>query len=195
MTGMNLQFGGRTVPGFGLGAPDVVGPGIAALQAAVAQYGGPGITNPSGAVAGLQAAGNAAVGVVGPAIDAMSGGSPDIMKMTQWAWQQNGKLATVNSSGAATQADVDAAKAIVGQMITFYQQASRLAASLPTSASGSTPIPVSGGNRSSQVPTTTPPTDSTVPVPSPWPTLLAIGGAVVVVVGGVAVAVARSRAA
>jgi hypothetical protein len=192
MTGMNLQFGGRPVPWFGLGAPDAIGPGIAALQAAVAQYGGPGITNPSGAVAGLQAAGNAAVGAVGPAIDAMSGGSPDIMKMTQWAWQQNGKLAAVNSSGSATQADVDAAKAIIGQMITFYQQASKLAASLPTSASS---IPVSGGGRPSQVPATAPPVDSTVPVPSPWPTLLAIGGAVVVVVGGVAVAVARSRAA
>lgn len=157
----NLRYNGRPVAGFGVGAPDVVGPGIAALEAAVAQYGGAGITNPGGAVAGLQAAGSAAVGAVGPAIDALSGGNPDVMKMTQWAWQQNGKLAAVDSSGAATQSDVDAAKAIAAQMLTYYQQASRLAASQPKAA------PAAHSPRPSPAPAPAATTAAPVAPPSP----------------------------
>jgi hypothetical protein len=126
----SIQLGSRRVPGFGVGAPAdptreedpnhpgiskagyVVSAGIAALQAAVTQ---PGVT-----VAGLQAAGNAAVGAVGPAIDALSGSTPDTMKLTQQAWQLNGKL--------ASQTDLDTAKAIVNQMIALYQQAAKLPA-------------------------------------------------------------------
>jgi hypothetical protein len=115
MGGMErIQRGGRPVQGFGVGATTDVGAGIAVLQSALAQ---PGVT-----VAGLQTAGNAAVGSVGPAIDALSGSNPDVMKMTQLAWQQNGKLAGVKGS------DVDTAKGIVSQIITLYQQAAKLAA-------------------------------------------------------------------
>src|SRR5271166_4093831 len=101
MAGMeSIQRDGRPVRWFGVGAPPDAGAGIATLQAAAAQ---PGVT-----VAQLQAAGNAAVGAVGPALDTLSGSNPDVMKLTQQAWQLNGKL--------ATQADVDTAKALVGQM-------------------------------------------------------------------------------
>lgn len=108
-----IQRGGRPVHGFALGAGsgDTIDSGIATLQAAVAQ---PGVT-----VASLQAAGNAAVGAVGPAIDTLSGSNPDVMKLTQQVWQLNGKLAGVN--------DVDTAKALTSQMITIYQQAQKLA--------------------------------------------------------------------
>jgi hypothetical protein len=155
----NLRFRGLPVAWLGVGAPDVVGPGIAALQAAVTQYGGAGITNPDGALQGLKDAGNAAVGTVGPAIDALSGGSPDVMKITHFAWMENAKLASlpmakekhvvdlpdtgVNDSVAATQDDVDAASKNVQNMIGFYQQAQRLAASkhyvTPSAASSVAP--------------------------------------------------------
>lgn len=136
---MNLQYGGRSVAGFGVGAPDVVGSGLAALQATVAQYSHR-ITNPSKAVADLQAAGLAAVSTVGPAIDALAGGNPEVMKLTQLAWRQNGQLAAVNSSGA-TGADVDAAKEIVNQMIAAYQSARLAVGSAPRSAPASAPVP------------------------------------------------------
>jgi len=136
---MNLQYGGRPVAGFGVGAPDVVGSGLAALQATVAQYSHR-ITNPSKAVADLQAAGLAAVSTVGPAIDALAGGNPEVMKLTQLAWRQNGQLAAVNSSGA-TGADVDAAKEIVNQMIAAYQSARLAVGSAPRSAPASPSVP------------------------------------------------------
>jgi hypothetical protein len=188
---MNLQYGGRPVSWFGVSAPaDVVSAGIATLRAAVARYGGAGINNFGGAVAGLQAAGNAAVSAVGPAIDALSGGDPQVMRATQLAWQQNARLASVNSSNAAVRADVDAAKAVVDQMVTLYEQAARLAASLaPKSAR-------------SAVPAALPPA---VPDASPggglldWlaenKTAVLAGGAVVLVGGAVLAAVASRRPA
>ena len=178
-----LQFNGRQVSWFGVGAPDAIGPGIAALQASLTQYGVPGVNRfGDAAVAGLQAAGNVAVGAVGPAIDALSGNSPDVMKLTQQAWQANGKLATVNRSDTAGQADVDAAKAIVTQMIAAYQQATRLAASL---------APKIGPRSGSAL--TAPPASPGASEDSPWwfvPALI-VGGAVVIA-GGIALVGART---
>lgn len=189
----SIRRGGRPVSGFGVGA-DAVGSGIAALQAAIAQYGGASAADPVGAVAGLQTAGNAAVGAVGPAIDALSGSNPDVMKVTQSAWQQNGKLAAVNNSASATQADVNAAKAIAQQMLTSYQQAQRL-------AQPAAKAPATSGSGSG--PTTT--ASVTPTVSAPWSlndsgttrALLWIAGgtvASVVVVGGVALVVRRRAA-
>jgi hypothetical protein len=156
-----------------------VASGIIALQQAVAQYGGPGIDNPSGAVQGLQAAGNIAVSTVGPAIDTLSGGAPDVMKVTQFAWQANAKLAGVRSGPDATQDDVKAAKAIVLDMISQYQQAQRLAASkhfVPKAAPA--PVVPSGGQpMSAPAPSPAP----LVVTPSPWASILlptAAGGAI-----------------
>jgi hypothetical protein len=134
----SLQRGGFRVTGFGVGAPDAIGPGIAALQAAVTQYTSGTITNPGGAVAALLTAGTAAVGSVGPAIDALSGNDSTVMGATHLAWVDNGKLANVNSGPSATQADVDAAKAIALDMVNQYQVAQRLAAAKvkPSTSSG-----------------------------------------------------------
>jgi len=136
--------------------------GISALNNAVAQTtgGGP-VTNPAGAVANLQAAGNVAVTSVGPAIDAMSGSNPGVMNLTHMAWVENAKLAGYNNGSApqylpgglpnpdakqnATQADVDSAVASVRQIATLYGQAQRLAQSLgykpPPSAKAPTYAP------------------------------------------------------
>jgi len=187
-----LQFNGRPVAWFGVGAPDVIGPGIAALQAAFAQYRSPRITNPNKAVADLQAAGNAAVSVVGPAIDALSGGSPDVMKRTQLVWQKNGELANITG---ATGSDVEMAKGIVHDMIDAYQQAASLAASLAskTVPRGSAPPPrLPGGS----------PPASDAPQQGgflDWfaentTTVLLVSGAVVVVGGVALAAAARTRA-
>jgi hypothetical protein len=191
-----LRLNGRPVAWLGVGAPDAVGPGIAALQSAIAQYGGAGRANPGDAVAGLQAAGQAAVKTLGPDIDAMSGNSPNVMNSTQLAWQQNSALAALNSGPTGTQSDVDAAKAIVNQMITYYQQAASLAASPTPGVAPALPPKTSGSSSKSA----TSPTPSVDPsdgffgwLASNRAPLLAAGGAAVV--GGVAlVAIARHRA-
>jgi hypothetical protein len=191
---MNLRYGGRPVSWFGVGAPDAIGPGIAALQATVAQYSHR-ITNPGRAVADLQAAGNAAVSAVGPAIDALSGGNPDVMKLTQLAWRQNARLAAASSSGA-TGSDVDAVKEIVNQMIASYQEAARLAASsAPRTAAGPATASRPGG---SMTPPRAPPAAPTPPPDdgSDTATWIAVGvGVFVLVVGGVVVATSRQRSA
>ncbi len=102
---------------------------IATLQAVYNQFKGSGITNFGGAVSALQAAGNAAVNSIGPAIDALSGGSSDVMKITQWAWAKNGTLAGETSDDSATQASLTSALSDVSQMLAWYNQANRLAAS------------------------------------------------------------------
>jgi hypothetical protein len=180
----DLRFGGRPVSWFGVGAPDAVAPGIASLQAAVAQSSSS--ANPAGAVAALQAAGNAAVSAVGPAIDALSGGNPDVMKVTQQAWQQNGALASLNGG---TQSDLDAATKIAQQMIAYYQQAAKLAASkAPPTKSGSAANSKSPAS-SSGLPATTPDASSSGLDPMTW---VAIGcGAAALVVGGIIVATYR----
>jgi hypothetical protein len=186
-----LQYNGRRVAGFGVGAFDAIGPGIANLQATVAQYSHR-ITNPSRAVADLQAAGNAAISAVGPALDALSGGNPDVMRLTQLAWRQNGQLAAVNNSGA-TGSDVDAAREIVNQMIASYQSAKLAAGSVPRSG----PVPTPGRSAVTAPP---PPAASSTPSAddddksSTW-TWVAVGaGVLALVVGGAAIAAARSAA-
>jgi len=199
-----LQFNGRPVRWFGVGDPDDIGPGITNLQATIKQYSGR-ITNPSKAVADLQAAGNMAVSTVGPAIDALSGGNPDVMKRTQAAWTENKRLATVNSSGA-TGSDVDAAKTSAQEMIDNYQQAQNLATSLASKTGTAPATPSRSSAPAPRLPTapSTPPASPDVPDGGgflDWlaanKTAVAIGGAVVVA-GGIAVVAAtvpRRRAA
>lgn len=193
-----LQFNGRPVSWFGVGAPDVVGPGIAALVAVAQQYASPRITNPQKAVADLQAAGSEAVRVVGPAIDALSGGHPDVMRLTQLAWQKNGQLAGVNSSGA-TGSDVETAKGIVGEMITSYQQAAKLAASIaPKASAGSAQTQKPGGSSAMTPPVPdAPPSGGFLDWLSANKIAVIVSGAAVVVGGGLVVAatVPRRRAA
>ena len=112
---------------------DLVSDGIAGLQSAVTQYGGGNITNPGGAIAALQAAGAAAVKVVGPAIDTLSGGDPQTSRVTQGVWQQNGILAGINNGDSATQSDLTGAVGIVRGMASQYTVGARLAASLKAS--------------------------------------------------------------
>lgn len=106
----------------------VISNGIGAMQTAIAQASGSGITNLGGAIAALQAAGQAGASTVGPAIDARSGGSSQVMNMTQWAWSKNGSLAALPSDGSATKSDLAAALAALAQMTTWYGQAYKLAA-------------------------------------------------------------------
>jgi hypothetical protein len=121
--------------------------GISVLNNAVRDNSGSTITNPGGAVANLQAAGNVAVTSVGPAIDQLSGSDPKTMAVTHMAWVENGKLAAVNNAASATAADVASAAASVTQIATLYGQAQRLAQSL-----GYKPPPAT------KAPTYTPPT-------------------------------------
>ena len=242
LTGMGLQFNGRQVPGFGVAASDpedggcghlllprfgvgasedAVGAGIAAFQSKAMQLGGGGGFSPPPpaiAVAGLKAAGTAAVNTVGPAIDALSGNNPDVMKMTQQVWRLNrDQLTAVDGREGIGQAEVNATKGIVDQMIFAYKQASNLASSLAAKASADpgqgtatsrvnisqvpslkrAPAPRSSGSSPSTPPATAPaapPADDTVPVTSPW-TWVAVGaGVLVLVVGGVAVAARRQAA-
>ena len=208
---MNLRYGGRRVSGFGVGAPDVIGPGIKALQTAVAQVSGEGgftLPRPFNAVISLQAAGTAAVNAVGPAIDALSGNNPDVMRLTQGVWQQNKQLADVDHREGIGQADVDKAKKIVGQMVYDYIAAANLASSLvpkTTAATGGATASHPNNPRASRAPASastptappappTAPPDDSIPVTSPWLVPTLIGGAVLLV-GGVALVAATRRAA
>lgn len=103
---------------------------IAGLRAAIAQYSGPGITDPGGAVRAMQAVGNSAVAAIGPAIDSVSGGNAQVMQTTQFAWIKNGVLAGVRSGSDATLDDVQTAASALGDMATNYEQAYRLAKSV-----------------------------------------------------------------
>jgi hypothetical protein len=185
----SLRRGGRPVAWFGVGAPDVIGPGIAALQAAVTQYASGTITNPGGAVAALLAAGTTAVGSVGPAIDALSGNDPTVMGATHLAWVDNDKLSRVNSGSTATQDDVVTAKNLVLDMINQYQVAQRLAAAKAPKTAG--PAQASRGASTSTTPALP---DDTVPVASPWLVPALVAGGAVLVVGGIALAAARRAA-
>jgi hypothetical protein len=109
---------------------DVISDGLASLQSAVTAANAPGITNPGGMVQRLQAAGNAAVGVVGPAIDVLSGSDSKTMLMTQRVWQRNGILSTINSGSTATQADLQNAVSIASDMASQYGVANRYAKSV-----------------------------------------------------------------
>lgn len=110
---------------------DPISDSLASMQAVLNQFTGS-ITNPTGVVQAYQAAGNTAVGQIGPAIDALSGSNPNVMKMTQWAWSKNGQLAGYTD-------DVVSARAALQQMLTWYQQAYRLAQSQRTAAPASAP--------------------------------------------------------
>lgn len=137
---------------------DMISDGISTLQRSIPSGA---ITNIGGAVAQMQAAGNAAVASVGPAIDSLSGGNADVMKITQWAWSKNGELAGINSSESATADDLQAARAAVQQMLDWYGQASRLALSLKPQAPAAAPAATPAYR-----PVTTAPTSITkVPAP------------------------------
>jgi hypothetical protein len=126
--------------------------GIAALTGAIAQASTN--SNLGAAVSTLQAAGNAAVGDVGPAIDSLSGNDPNVTSLTQFAWNLNGNLSAVANDSSASSDDVTSASAIVSHMIDLYQQALALAqkpkaapAAVPASASivkqvAPVPVPV-----------------------------------------------------
>ena len=215
---MSLQYGGRPVQWFGVGAPDdVVNAGIAAFQGKAMQLvGGGGFSPPPPniAVAGLKAAGTAAVNAVGPAIDALSGNNPDVMRMTQQVWQLNrDRLAAVDGREGIGQADVNMAKGVVDQMIFTYKQAANLASSLApkTAADGTATsrINVTSGPAPSSWRAPARPGGSMTPplappaAPTPPPddggdtaTWIAVGvGVFVLVVGGVVVATSRQRSA
>lgn len=211
---MNLQYGGRPVSWFGVGAPDdVVNAGIAAFQGKAMQLGGSGGFSPPPpniAVAGLKAAGTAAVNTVGPAIDTLSGNDPAVMKLTQQVWQLNrDQLAAVDGREGIGQADVDKAKGIVDQMLFDYKQAANLASSLvPKTASDAVQVTTASrvniasasapNSRRTPMPTprsvTAPPVPAVPPAPAPPPpandgnntaTWIAVGiGVFALVVGG-----------
>ena len=106
---------------------DDVSDGLGALTATYQAIAGlTNVTDPAGAIQSLQAAANAAVGSLGPAIDQLSGSNPAVMKLTQQAWQKNGQLAVMTT-------DLGAAKSLVQQMISLYSQAVKLAQSPPAS--------------------------------------------------------------
>jgi len=186
----SLQRGGFRVTGFGVGAPDAIGPGIAALQAAVTQYTSGTITNPGGAVAALLTAGTAAVGSVGPAIDALSGNDSTVMGATHLAWVDNDKLSRVSSDSTATQDDVTTAKNLVLDMINQYQVAQRLAASKAPKTAG----PARSSRGASAPSATTPAPPDTIPEPSPWFLPALIAGGAFLVAGGIALVAARRAA-
>ena len=152
---------------------------------------------------------------VGPAIDALSGNDPAVMKLTQQVYQLNSQLAGVDSSEGIGQAEVNAAKGIVDKMIFAYKQASNLASSLAPKTAADTaqgtatsrvnipapsPVRATRGPAPSAAPSTSPATIPDAPPPNrflDWISSvnkvpLVIGGAVVLV-GGVALAVAGGR--
>lgn len=178
-----LQYNGRRVMGFGVGAPDSIGSGIAALQAALAQVAG--ADNPREAVSSLRNAGNAAVGSVGPAIDALSGSDPAVMQATHAAWVGNGRLATVGDS------NVSAAQSLVSDVIRQYTEAAKLAAS-------KRPSPGPAPARLAPAASPSAPAADSTPGILDWfadhQTEVWLGaGAVVVVIGGALALAARRR--
>ena len=149
---------------------DVISDGLAGLQSALSQYGGAGITNPGGAIAGLQAAGTAAVKVVGPAIDILGGGDGKVKAITQGVWQTNARLAGLGGGGSAAgsqltdvaddgsggglamrssnaQSDLAAAVSAVQSMLSQYSVAYRLAKSYKVSAAGQAAARAAGAPR------------------------------------------------
>lgn len=107
---------------------DVVSDGMASFQSAIATakaaVGNVAVDSGS-AIAALQAAGNAAVGVVGPGIDMLSGSDPKTMQVTHFAWLNNGKLASVGSGSSATVMDLQSAISIASDMARQYGEAYR----------------------------------------------------------------------
>jgi hypothetical protein len=162
---------------------DLISDGIAGLQGAATQYGGSNINNPGGAIAALQSAGAAAVKVVGPAIDALSGGDPQVAQVTQGVWQKNGFLAGINAGDSATQSDLTSAVSIVQWMASQYAVGSRLAKSLKASPAAQVAARNAGapkvvkaaavkaaptGATTSAVSPAAPAPTSVVPVPGPF---------------------------
>ena len=131
-------------PEFG-GFGSTIDDGIAHLRISIQSNTGPNINNFGGAIQALQSAGSEAVSQLGPAIDALSGGSPDVMQITHWAWNKNSVLASIpisetgsaidTSEGAGFQHSITpsenltAAAAAAKQMLDWYSQAYRLAQS------------------------------------------------------------------
>lgn len=128
------------------------------LQSVITQNSGSAINDFSGAVQNMQSAGNNAVGNIGPAIDQLSDSNPQVMQITQFAWQENGKLAGITSDNSVSQDDVNQAASILKQMASQYGQAYRLALSLQqTKAANPAPSPHVSPNQSPAVtPTTNP---------------------------------------
>jgi len=118
-----VQFGVESIFG------DVISNGIASLQSAIntAKAAMSNIATDYGAaVAALQTAGNTAVGVVGPGIDTLSSSDPKVMKVTQFAWGSNAKLAGVPSGPSTVPTDLQSAISIASDMARQYGDAYRL---------------------------------------------------------------------
>lgn len=132
----------------------------------------------SDAVAAYQAAGQAGAQSVGPAIDA-AGAAAVTQPLTQQAWQLNVQLSAIAKSGAIdptngvnapyyTQANADAARQLVTQMVTLYTQAISQGA-----AAAGQPSPSSPAAPSSSLPQTPSGAASAPPAKSSglWPIL------------------------
>ncbi len=159
-------------PSFGSPIDD----GIASLRIAIRTSTDPSIQNFGGAVQALQAAGNAAVGGLGPAIDALSGGDPTVMKTTQLAWSKNGALAALPVDNTADAGVLAMARQGAQFMLDRYSQAFNLAKSLhyvPHAAPAPSPSGGGGGGgwhpSAGPMPAPTPlETHEPVPVALPW---------------------------
>jgi len=118
---------------------DAITTGLAQIASALAAARAPGINNFGGAVQNLQAAGNQAVGSLGPAIDSLSRANAQVMAITQYAWIKNGALAGVNASPSATADDLATALSCLSDMNDWYNQAYRLAKSVAAPAAATRP--------------------------------------------------------
>lgn len=98
----------------------------------------------SSAVQSYQAAGNTGATLLGPDIDAQTGGVSQ--PVTQQAWAINTNLATIPSDASAGQQDAQNAQGLLGQMRALYEQA--IAMSPPAPAPGPAP---SGGSSAANV--------------------------------------------
>lgn len=101
----------------------------------------PNNVNYGGAVKNLQNAGNDAATLLGPAIDQLSGGSPDTTTLTHRAWTNNGLLNALNSGDDSTQDDLSQAQSFVQQMLVDYNSAARVAQKSPNPKPPPAPIP------------------------------------------------------
>jgi hypothetical protein len=206
-----LRLGGRSVPGFSLGAASSYAKASADLQAQVsdvvvkagdAYYQADQkafLLDYSDATKAYQAAGQAGASNVGPEIDA-GGASSSTQPLTQQAWTLNGQLAQLVPSGAPdpsnglttayyTQADADRARSLVVQMIDLYQQAivagSESSGQPVPQPSGPTPSPVPGAPQQPSSPATS---SSSSGSSSPWLWLIPVAAA-----GGIFAAVVLQK--
>jgi hypothetical protein len=132
-----VQFGVESIFG------DVVSDSIGSLKAAIAtaQNAAKNLTGLLGgmtsnfvpAITALQGAGNAAVGVIGPGLAALTS-AQNVADAAKAVWVLNGKLAAVNNSSSAGLGDLQNAIAIASSMAAQYDAAISLAKSQAAAA-------------------------------------------------------------